>query len=109
MARLLGMAASVLVLVFAWIIFEWMNIWPINGDRILLLRTMFAAGAIAATGMTILGKSKLLPSVILAATFTLIAACSRSEIDVRYSLQVASVLALLAGLAWIVRPPIYVR
>ena len=109
MARFLSITVSVLILAFAWFIFEYENIWPINQDRILLLRTMFATGMVATMGATLFGKSKLLPSVILATAFGLIAACSQSELDARYALQVASVLALLAGLTWIERPPIYVR
>lgn len=47
MVRWIALIGMLMLLVGAWPLFEFQNIWPFNADRVVVLRSMLALGVLA--------------------------------------------------------------
>jgi hypothetical protein len=109
MVRWIVTIGMLVLLVSAWLLFEVENTWPINADRVVILRTMFALGVLATIGAFAFGGSRLLPPMIVASAFVSTTIYSDAVTTTSYIVSAAVTVALVAALGWILRPPLYVR
>lgn len=100
--RLIG--SSALIAVGA-LVFEWQNIWPFNGDRILTLRLIFAACSLAAIVALAWRRFWSLPAILLAVAFVATSALSRADIAAAYLLTGTLLVTVVAMLGWAGRSP----
>ncbi|WP_179640765.1 hypothetical protein [Sphingomonas guangdongensis] len=97
------------LLAAAWLIFELQNIWPVNYAKVEVLRLMFALGAVGSIAAFTWGRSRLLPSALIAATFASTAVYSNSAMTPTYALMAAMIVVLVAALTVAVPRPENVR
>jgi hypothetical protein len=93
------------LLAAAWLIFELHNIWPVNDAKVEVLRFMFAIGAFGSIAAFTWGRSRLLPSALIAAGFASTAAYSNSAMTSTYALVAAVIVVLVATLTLAVPRP----
>jgi hypothetical protein len=92
------------VLVIGWALFEVANIWPLNSDRVIELRLMFAVGAVATVAAFAFGRSRVLPPALIASAFLGTTIYSQAVTTAAYAAGAAVIVALVAALGWIHRP-----
>ncbi|MCG7348398.1 hypothetical protein [Sphingomonas sp. ACRSK] len=109
MVRRLAIIGMFALLAAAWLIFELHNIWPFNGDRIEVLRIMFALGTLGTIAAFTWGCSPLLPPASLATAFVSTAAYSQAVMTPTYVLMVAVIVVLVAALGLAACRPLNVR
>jgi hypothetical protein len=101
--RLIGFFALIAV---GALVFELQNIWPFNGDRILMLRLIFAACSLAAIAALAWRRFRFLPAILLAVAFVVTSALSRADITAAYLLAGTLLVTVAAMLGQAGRSPI---
>lgn len=106
MAHWLRLVGFLALIAASTLVFELQNIWPFNGDRILMLRLIFGASSLAAIIVLAWGRFRFLPAILLAAAFVATSALSRADVTAAY-LLVGTLIVTVAGmLGWAGRPPL---
>ena len=98
MAHWLRLIASFALIAVGAFVFELQNIWPFNGDRILMLRLIFAAWSLAAIAALVWRRFRFLPAILLAVAFVATSALSRADITAAYLLAGALLVTVAATL-----------
>ena len=109
MVRWASLAAFVILLGLSWLVFELMNIWPFNGDRIVTLRTLFGFFALLAAGTFLFGRDRVLPAVFLCCAFATTTAVSNAAITYQDIVLTGVLLLLVAAVSELFGRPLKVR
>ena len=109
MVRWLSLAAFLILLGLAWLTFELTNAWPFNQQSIPALRAVFAFLVLAAVGLFLFSRWRLLPAASMLIAFAAAAVLSNAVATVAYLALAGAIVVLVAVVSRTFGPPLNVR
>ena len=109
MARSLIFFGYLALLVAGWILFELQNVWPFNADRVLILRSLFSAFALASVGALLFARPRYLAPILAMAAFVATSMISRSAFSINYVVTTTLLIMVIALLTRLFGSPIKAR